>query len=451
MSGMDLRNASAVETANAVRNRDCSALEACDAAIERIEKLNGPINAVVVRDFDRARSAAKQIDASRTRDDKRPLLGVPMTVKDSHDVAGLPSTWGMPMFKDLAVHQDGIAVQRLKAAGAVILGKTNIPVALADWQAVNPIYARTVNPHDHARTPGGSSGGGAAALAAHMIPLEFGSDIGGSIRVPAAFCGVFGHKPSYGIVPLKGHGFPGTDGAEVPLAVVGPLARTVTDLSVALDVVAGPLEGSAYRLELPPARHDKLSDFRVLVIDNHPLAALDASVREPLHKLADALQRMGAKISRSANELPDLAAAQQDYVAMLMTVTSRGTPGGQPIDAHRWLDLGDKQMRLTRQWRAVFEGVDVVLAPAFGVPAFAHDDNADWSQRRLTINGEPTPYGVQLAWPGIATFPGLPATAVPIAKTKEGLPVGVQVIGAPYGDRTTLAFAHLLEQSGLTV
>lgn len=451
MAGFDLKNASAVETANAVRLGDLSALEAADAAIERIEKLDGPINAVVVRDFERARAAAKAIDASRTRDDKRPLLGVPMTVKESNDIAGLPSTWGMPMFKELPVSTDAVAVQRLKAAGAVILGKTNVPVALADWQAVNPIYGRTVNPHDHSRSPGGSSGGGAAALASRMIPLEFGSDIGGSIRVPAVLCGVFGHKPSYGIVPLRGHGFPGTDGAEVPLAVVGPLARTADDLRIALDVVMGPVDKGGWHLDLPPARHEKLGDFRVLVMDTHPTVATDASVRDPLNKLADAVQRAGAKVVRTVEGLPDQAAAFQDYVAMLSAVTTRGAPGAKPIDAHAWMELGDKQMRLARQWKGVFENIDVVLAPTFGVPAFPHDDNPDWGQRQLMVDGEATRYGAQIGWPGVATFPGLPATAVPIAKTKEGLPVGIQIIGPMFGDRTTLAFAKAIEQAGLTL
>jgi amidase len=371
-------------------------------------------------------------------------------VKESNDIAGLPSTWGMPPFKELPVHTDSVPVQRLKAAGAVVLGKTNVPVALADWQTVNPVYGRTVNPHDHARSPGGSSGGAAAAVAAKMIPLEFGSDIGGSIRVPAHMCGVFGHKPTYGIVPLKGHGFPGTDGADVPIAVVGPLARTASDLIVAFDVVAGPLEGSGYRLDLPRARHDALRDYRVLVLDTHPAAATDASVRDPLNALADKIQRLGAKVTHKANDLPDLAAAHQDYVVMLTAITTRGAPGAKPIDAHVWMELGDKQMRLARQWREVFDDVDVVLMPSFGVPAFPHDDTQDWSQRTLTIDGETTRYGAQLAWPGVASYPGLPATAVPIAKTKAGLPVGIQVLGPMFGDRTTLALSQLLERAGLT-
>lgn len=446
----DLNTATAAATARAVRTGTTSALEACDAAIARIERLDGPINAVVVRDFDRARAAARRIDATRTKDDRRTLLGVPMTVKESNDVAGLPSTWGMPVFKDLPVEEDGVAVARLKAAGAVILGKTNAPVALADWQAVNPIYGRTVNPYDHTRSPGGSSGGAAAALAAGMVPLELGSDIGGSIRVPAHMCGVFGHKPTYGIVPLKGHGFPGTDGIDVPLAVLGPMARSVEDLNLAFEVLAGPVAGVAYKLDLPPPRHQTLSAYRVMVLDAHPSAATDTTIRNALHTLAGKLDRAGARVDHEANGLPDLAAAHRGYARMLTAVTTRGTPGVTPMDAHAWMELEDEQMRLARHWQTVFIDFDVVLTPPFGTPAFPHEDNPNWSARTLKIDGKDTPYGAQVAWPGVATFPGLPATAAPIGKTVEGLPIGVQIIGAKFDDRTTLAFASLLEQNGLT-
>src|SRR6185437_5998887 len=203
----------------------------------RIEARDTEINAVVVRDFDRAREAARAADAALARGERRPLLGLPMTVKESNNVAGLPTTWGFEPFKDFRASDDAVAVARLRAAGAVILGKTNIPPFLADWQSNNPVYGRTRNPYDLARSPGGSSGGAAAALAARMIPLEFGSDIGGSIRVPAAFCGVYGHKPSFDLVPLRGHQPPGAEGGSgILLAVVGPLARTARDLSLALDV-----------------------------------------------------------------------------------------------------------------------------------------------------------------------------------------------------------------------
>lgn len=446
----EIDKATAAATARAVRDGIISGLEACDAAIARIERLDGAVNAVVVRDFDRARAAAKRIDATRTKDDRRALLGVPMTVKESNDVAGLPSTWGMSVFKDLPVEEDGIAVARLKAAGAVILGKTNAPVALADWQAVNPIYGRTVNPYDNTRSPGGSSGGAAAALATGMIALELGSDIGGSIRVPAHMCGVFGHKPTYGLIPLKGHGFPGTDGIDVPLAVLGPMARSVDDLSIALNVLAGPVAGVAYKLDLPPPRHQTLSAYRVLVLDAHPSAATDSAMRDALHALAGKLDRLGARVDYEANGLPDLAAAHGNYTKMLTAITTRGTPGVTAIDAHAWMELEDDQMRLARHWQAVFADVDVVLTPPFGTPAFPHEDNPNWGARTLKIDGKDTPYGAQVAWPGLATYPGLPATAAPIAKTAEGLPIGVQIIGAAFDDRTTLAFASLLEKDGLT-
>ncbi|HJQ58489.1 MAG TPA: amidase family protein, partial [Vineibacter sp.] len=426
-----------------------SALEVCEAAIGRIERLDGPINAVVVRDFDRARAAAKAIDAAGARGDPRPLLGVAMTVKESNDVAGLPTTWGIPSFTDLPVRQDGVAVARLKKAGAIILGKSNVPVSLADWQSVNPIYGRTVNPHNHACSPGGSSGGAAAAVATGMVPLELGSDIGGSIRVPAHLCGVFGHKPTYGIIPLKGHGFPGTDGVDVPLAVVGPLARSADDLAIALDAMAGAVDGVAWRLDLPPPRHGGLPDHRVLVLDTHPVAATDACVRDALNALAQALERRGLRVVRGIKDLPDLAAAHSSYMTMLNAIVSRGTPGAEPINAHAWMAVNDEQMRLARQWRAVFSDVDVVLAPTFGVPAFAHEDNPDWGARSLRVDGAPTPYGAQLAWPGVATYPGLPATAIPIGKNKDGLPIGVQVIGGMFEDRTALAFASLLQREGL--
>jgi amidase len=254
----DTLDASATDLVAALAARRIGALELTDEAIARIEARDGPINAVVVRDFDRARDAARAADAALARGERGPLLGLPMTIKESHHVAGLPTTWGFEPFKGFVPPADSVGVSRLKAAGAVILGKTNVPPWLADYQSNNPIYGRTRNPWDLSRTPGGSSGGSAAALAAGMVPLEFGSDIGGSIRMPAHFCGVYGHKPSYGLVPTRGSSPPYVpDGAPVVLVVVGPLARTAADLGLALDVLAGPDVGEAtgYRLALPPARH----------------------------------------------------------------------------------------------------------------------------------------------------------------------------------------------------
>ena len=250
----DYATAGAGEMAAALADRSVSAVELFDAAVARIERLDGPINAVVVRDFDRARDTAREADAALARGERRPLLGVPMTVKEAFNVAGLPTTWGLPAAKDWIAPTDATGVARLKGAGAVILGKTNVPPFLSDWQSANPVYGRTNHPLDPTRVPGGSSGGSAAVLATGMAPLEFGSDIGGSIRVPSAFCGVFGHKPSYNLVPQRGHTPPGTDGVGPPLNVVGPMARSVADLVLALNVTAGPADEEATWLSRGPPR-----------------------------------------------------------------------------------------------------------------------------------------------------------------------------------------------------
>ena len=440
--------AGAGQLAAALAAGQVSAVELFDAAVSRIERLDGPINAVVVRDFDRALGAAKAADAALARGERRPLLGVPMTVKEAFNVAGLPTTWGSPAFGGWIADTDATAVARLKAAGAVILGKTNVPPFLSDWQSANPIYGRTNNPHDLTRVPGGSSGGSAAALAAGFTPLEFGSDIGGSIRVPSAFCGVYGHKPSYNLVPQRGHTPPGTDGVGPPLNVVGPLARSVEDLVLALDIVAGPddEESAGYRLALPPPRHAELRDFRVLMLTDHPLAAVDSEILAALDGLAARLEEAGAAVSRGSDLLPDLAVAHGVYLGILMTAMSRGAPPAPNLmNAHAYLNALDGQLAVRRRWAGVFDAFDVIIAPVLGVAAFPHKDG-EWTERTLTIDGRETPFADQLVWPGLATLGNLPATAVPIGKTAAGLPIGAQIIGPYLEDRTTLAFADLISR-----
>jgi len=449
---LDYATASAGDLAAALAAKQVSAVELFDAAVRAIETKDGPINAVVVRDFDRALVAAKAADAALARGERRPLLGVPMTVKESQNMAGLPTTWGLAPFKGWTPQADSTGVARLKAAGAVVLGKTNVPPSLGDWQASNPIYGRTNNPHDLGRSPGGSSGGGAAALAAGMIPLEFGSDIGGSIRVPAHFCGVYGHKPTFDLVPTTGHAPPTIErpSGGVEFAVIGPLARSAEDLELALGVLAGPEgdEAAAYRLELRPPRAAALKDFRVMVISSHPAAGVDDAVLAPIHRLAEQLREAGATVSDNRPPPVDLAACHQTYMSMLGAIMSRGAPDATTsMNAFDWMNGRDTIAGVRAAWAELFREFDVVLAPPFGTPAFPHNDNPNWGERTLTINGQPTPYGAQLAWPGVPSFSGLPSTCAPLAKTAEGLPTGVQIIGPRFEDLTPIAFAALITEA----
>ncbi len=458
-------------------NRQISSRELVDSAIARIGAIDPKINAVVVRDFDRARAAADAADAALARGERRPLLGLPMSVKEQFNIAGLPTTWGHPKFKDWRPDADALAVQRLKAAGAIILGKTNVPVDLGDWQSYNEVYGTTNNPWDFGRSPGGSSGGAAAALAAGFVPLELGSDIGGSLRAPAHFCGVFSHKPTLDLVPLRGSGPPQTPAmpVRVDLAVAGPMARSAADLALELQVLAGPDElsdGIGYKLALPPPRHDQLADFRVLVIDEHPLCQTAASVSAALDGLADRLAKGGCTVLRKSSKMPDLARTTRNYVQQLAAFFSADlspderlrveaaaqalSPDDLSITAARlrgltmshaaWIKTSRVRTGLRARWQALFQDVDVVLCPPMPTVAFPHDHSSPMMARELDIDGKKVPYGNQLAWAGIATSNGLPATTMPIAHTDGGLPIGVQIIGGYLEDRTTIAFAGLIER-----
>ena len=415
-----------------------SARAECEAAIARIETLDGSINAVVVRDFDRARVAADAADARLAAGKRACLLGLPMTVKESFDIAGLPTTWGFAEHTDHVATRDAVVVARLKRAGAVILGKTNVPVALADWQTVNPNYGRTDNPRAPGRSAGGSSGGSAAALAAGMVALEYGSDIGGSIRVPAHFCGVWGHKPTHGVVPLSGHFMPRTDGARGVLGVAGPLATDPEDLELALLLTANhPLEA---------AKHTSLQRLRILVLDHHPVAAISSDVGDVLAATAAACERGGAVLVTDT-ALPDLEAMHGEYVRLLMTTLSRGAGRGDTVTPlATWLDMLDTQARYARHWATLFERVDVVLAPVAGIVAFPHDDMA-MGGRTVDIDGTQSPFAPQLAFAGLANYTDLPATAFPAGTTPSGLPVGLQVIAAKYADRAAIAAARAIVQA----
>jgi amidase len=465
---------SAADLMRALAAREISSRELVDAAIARIEAVDPKVNAVVVRDFDRARDAATAADAALARGETKPLLGLPMTVKEQFNVAGLPTTWGNPDAKGWQPQADALVVQRLKAAGAIILGKTNVPLMLSDWQSYNAIYGTTNNPWDLGRTPGGSSGGAAAALAAGYVPLELGSDIGGSLRAPAHYCGVFSHKPSLDLVPMRGAGPPRTPA--VPggdnLAVLGPMARTAQDLALELFVVAGPDElwdGIGYQLALPPPRHETLAEFRVLVLDEHPLCPTSHIVASALDTLAGQLGNAGCRMRRPDRTLPDLAFLTRNYVELLaadeeMTPDERARIQAAavaiPPDDNRLTAsyirgatmphpavtrAGYIRRALRARWQALFSDVDVIICPPMPTPAFRHDHSPQRT-RKLEINGKTVDYVDQIVWPSLATNCALPATTMPLARTEDGLPIGVQIIGPYLNDRTTIAFAGLVER-----
>ena len=430
-----------------LRKKSFSATDLCEASIARIETLDSNINAVVVRDFERARADARAADLAIGRGEFKPLTGVPMTVKESFDLRGYPTTWGIEAHREHRAREDALAVQRVKAAGAIVLGKTNVPPVLADWQTENPIYGRTHNPHDLERSAGGSSGGSAAAVAMGFSAVEIGTDIGGSVRIPAAFCGVYGHKTSYGVIPMGGHYPGGTTPAATLLGVAGPIARSAEDLATVLDAVAGPdAESSANRLALPLPRHERLASFRVFVLDHHPVARADIQILGALETLADHLVKEGASVARQSSLLPDMNAAWRTYQSMLLTTITRGDPPGprKPISAHDWFGLLDDQLRIRRQWSDFFRHFDIVLAPAFGTVAFPHTQEPDWRKRELPMDGEPSKFGDQLGWAGIATMANLPSTAIPLGVNKAGIPLAVQAIGPFLEDKTTIAFAGMV-------
>jgi amidase len=473
---MDWSFQTAEELVAALRAGAVTSVELTDEAIARIERDDKAVNSICVPDFDRARAAARDADQARARGEDRPLLGLPVTVKESYNIAGLPTTWGMPQHRNYRPAEDAVQVSRLRAAGAVVLGKTNVPLGLQDIQTFNDIYGTTNNPWDHGRTPGGSSGGSAAALASGFGALSIGSDLAGSLRTPAHFCGIYAHKPTLGLAATRGMVAPPGPAwpVDLDLAVVGPMARTARDLALLLDVMAGPdplTQGKAYQLTLPPARHERLGDFRVLVLDEHPLIPTGSAVRAGLNRIAGALADGGARVERHSPLLPDLTEAATLYTRLLFSGSVARFPvdgyeqlrtraaglsaDDQSLDAARlramvsshrdWIEANNRREVHRHGWRQLFAEFDAVVCPITPTPAFPHDHNPNPLERRIDIDGVEYPYFDQLVWAGLATMPGLPATAVPAGRSPAGLPVGVQLIGPMFEDRTPLRLAELLE------
>ncbi|WP_416900060.1 MAG: amidase [Minwuia sp.] len=468
-----LPTASAARIAAHLRRGDVGALELLDHLIARIERHDGRINAVVARNFERAQTAARDADTAWARGETLgPLHGVPMTLKDGFDIAGLPTTWGVPAFRNNLAARDSAVAERLRRAGAVLFGKTNIPFMLSDYQSYNEIHGTTENPWKPGHTPGGSSGGAAAAVTAGFTALEFGTDVGGSVRQPAHCCGLFGHKPTYGIVPMRGHALPEHQ-APIDIWVAGPLARSAEDLVLSLDIVAGAGGPAApgWRLDLPhgPAGAKGL---RVALWADDPMAPVDDAIRDGVVRAARALEEAGAVIDDTAR--PDFSTAHchETYLAVMLgahanwlpdtdfdqaVAGSRSLPPGDrspetramrgTVARHRdWVRQNEARWAMRWAWKRFFERHDVLLCPPACAPAFPHDHSEPIGARTLKVNGRDAPYMQQLFWAGLTGISYLPSSVAPAGRTADGLPVGVQIVGPEMGDRTTIAVAAMLER-----
>jgi amidase len=437
----DLTAAPAVAQLAALRRREVSSRELLAAHLERIDRLNPTLNAVVTLDPEAAWAAAAAADdATAKGHDMGALHGLPMTVKDSLETAGMRTTAGSPDLAGYLPTSDADAVARLRRSGAVIMGKTNLPVFAMDWQTANPVFGVTNNPWDIRRTPGGSSGGAAAAVAAGLTPLELGSDIRGSLRQPAHNTGVFALKPSFGLIPVRGHipGPPGTLSAP-DLAVLGPLARSAEDLDLALDVLAGPdaAMATAWRLRLPDARGRSLGDYRIGVWLDDPLAPVDGAVLAVLHRAIESIVAQGGRVDPNARPV-EMAWASEVFERLFAAAVSSG--------AADWNVLNEQRAGLRAQWQRFFTEFDVLLTPVSPVTAIEHELDGDVHTRTITVNGRRRPYTDQSTWPGLAGASYLPAAVVPAGLAADGLPVGIQVIAPYLEDRTAVDVARHLER-----
>lgn len=465
---IEISHSSAIAIADAIRRREVSSREVLEYFLARIERLDQPINSVVTLDVERARNDADAADAALARGDfKGPLHGVPMTVKDSFQTAGLRTTSGAPELASFIPQEDAWPVRRLREAGAVIFGKSNLPIYAGDLQSYNEVFGTTNNPYDLTRTPGGSSGGSAAALACGFTPFELGSDIGGSIRLPSHMSGVVGHKPSYGIVPAHGQ-IPGPPGTLTlaDLAVAGPMARSVEDLELALNILAGPnrWERAAWRLELPPPRRQALKDYRVAAWLDDPICRVEPQVRQLLEKAVDALSAKGVTVDRSARPAFPLEKVSSTFMALLQAALAGGvtrdrleeyaaTPGDtssanirrlMAMRHREWLSYNERRLQMRKSWEEFFADWDVILMPVMPCTAISHDHSEPIAGRTVQVADEQRPYFNLVTWMAPAGACYLPATVVPVGLS-NGLPVGIQIAGPYLEDRTTLDVAkHLL-------
>lgn len=438
---------STTEQAAAIADGSLSSRALTEAVIARIERLDGEVNAVVTRDFGRALDAADAADrAVASGETLGPLHGVPITVKDALETAGLRSTGGAVELTDHVPEHDAPTVAAVRDAGAIVIGKTNLPRWSGDIQSFNEIFGTTNNPWDTSRVPAGSSGGAAAAVAMGFTSFEIGTDIGGSIRFPASFNGIWGHKPSFGVIPSTGyldHTHGGTTEADVN--VIGPLTRSPDDLELLFDLMLR--REQPWVPQLTPAPVD-VTSLRVAAWLDDDFCRVDAGVLEVLEPAVDALAASGVSVDRRAR--PDVDPVEATDLGLWLVQCAISQAGESDGPGHRvWLDRHQRREAIRQQWAAFFEDYDAVIMPVSFVPPFEHQQEGNFGTRTLMANGEMRPYADVIRWTILTGMAYLPATVPPLGTNRDGLPVSCQVVGAYGADRTTMALArHLGELHG---
>ena len=467
---MELHWMSATEIAAAIAAKAVSSVAVLEHLVTRVERLDGPINAVVQWDLDRARAAAARADQAVVEGATLgPLHGVPTTIKDSFMTEGCVTTSGAPELAAYVPETDAWPVAGLRGAGAIPFAKTNLPIWAGDIQSFNEVYGTTNNPWDLSRTPGGSSGGSSAALAMGFTPIELGSDIGGSIRVPAHYAGVMGHKPSYALVPAHGQ-IPGPPGTltMADLAVAGPMARSVEDLRTSLLAMAGPDRWNtpAWRVDLPPSRHEKLSDFRIAAWTDDDFCPVAGATRTALESLCEQLRAGGAVVDTEARPAFTLEKAVTVFHRLLSAALAGGFPIGElesmAADSaetalgesrratamrHReWLTENERRLQIRLKFEQFFEHFDALIMPVQPRSAIEHDHSPVMAERTVVIDGVERPYMELFSWIAPAGLGYLPSTVVPVGFDLDGLPIGVQIVGPYLHDMTTLRLAEIVAE-----
>jgi amidase len=438
--------------ARRMRERQLSAVDVLEAHLARIDRHNPALTAVVSLDADRARKRAREADEAIRRGEVwGPLHGVPMTLKDSIDVAGLRTTIGVAEL-DRVADEDGTVAARLRAAGAILIGHTNVAPWLADYQSANPIFGRTSNPWNPERTAGGSSGGAAAALAAGMTPLEVSSDLAGSIRLPAHFCGVYGLKPTEHRVPLTGFlglPFPVPRSVRI-MSVLGPMARDLGDLELALSIIAGPdrHDGDVPPVPLGARRRGRLRELRLAVAPTLPGARVSRRLRQEVERVAAAASDAGARVDQ---RLPDIDWEAQGrlFGELLATITGIFDPAASLPDEQRtlawYLAALDRRDRFAAAWESFFEDFDGLILPPAMTAAFSHRE----PYSAVDVDGEATSYPELGRLLVFCNLTGMPALAAPAGLDDDGLPVGIQIAGPRWSEAGLLDIAGELEEAGI--